>query len=297
MAQIKPTFDLETEYSPSRWSCRFDTPREVLQYHEKLVSDASQLAIIRIPNKLEIEYGPSPGQKLDILGTDLPDNAPILVYIHGGYWQALSREISRYPAQPLYHANVKTMVLGYDLCPAVTLVEIIEQIQTATKFVFDYASKMGSKGVYFAGHSAGAHLIAKLLANGDFIESLPGKELLQGAFLISGVYDLRDLVRTSVNQALQLPDEWAVSLSPMFDDYKKLYRRNMRIYIIAGENDSPTFKKQSREFYEHLLKVSRTKNMYLEIKDGMDHFNIVECFAEERNYLRSLLLHDIGRYL
>ncbi|CAH4017108.1 kynurenine formamidase isoform X1 [Pieris brassicae] len=297
MALIFEEMDLEKEYSPSRWSTRFNSAQEVLHHHVAFITSASETAVNNVPHKLEIEYGSTLGQKLDILGTDLPDDAPILVFIHGGYWQELSREISRYPALPLYNSRIKTIVVGYDLCPAATLPEIIHQIQKAAKFVFEYAEKMGSRGVYFAGHSAGAHLVAKLLANADFLDNTPGTQRLQGAFLISGVYDLRELVHTSINDAVQLPAEWAVPLSPQFDCFVHLQVRRVRVFILAGQNDSPTFKKQSREYFELLHNTCLMQNMYLEIKDDMDHFDIVECFANNDNYLKNLMVHDVRKHL
>lgn len=153
------------------------------------------------------------------------------------------------------------------------------------------------RGVYFSGHSAGAHLVAKLLSNADFLESTPGTQRLQGAFLISGVYDLRELVHTTVNSAVQLPEEWAIALSPQFDCYSHLQAKKIRVYILAAQNDSPKFKKQSRELYELLHNTCLMQNMYLEIKDNMDHFDIVECFANDDNYLKNLLVHDIRKHL
>ncbi|XP_063634744.1 kynurenine formamidase isoform X1 [Cydia splendana] len=297
MSVIMDSSDLEREYSPSQWSTRFATSQQVLQNHVQLVTAASEEATNNIPHKLEIEYGATLNQKLDIFGTDLPNDSPILVYVHGGYWQELNREISRYPAGPLYRARVKTVVVGYDLCPSATLPEIVQQIQNAARFVFEYADKMGSRGVYFAGHSAGAHLVAKLLSDADFLDNTPGSNHLQGAFLISGIYDLRELVLTSVNDAVQLPTEWAIPLSPQFDCYTHLQARRVRLYILAGQNDSPVFKKQSREFYELLLNTCLTADMYLEIKDEVDHFDIVECLANDDNYLKNLLVHDIRKHL
>ncbi|XP_013183472.1 kynurenine formamidase [Amyelois transitella] len=297
MSNILDSLDLEREYSPSRWSERFPSAQDVLHHHVKIVTEASDDATNNIPHKLEIEYGSTPGQKLDILGTDLPDDSPILVYVHGGYWQELSREISRYPALPLYRSRVKTIVVGYDLCPVATLPEIVNQIQNAARFVFEYAEKMGSRGVYFAGHSAGAHLVAKLLASADFLDSALGSSRLQGAFLISGIYDLREVIHTSVNNAVQLPTEWARPLSPQFDCFKHLQGRRIRLYILAAQNDSPAFKKQSREFFELLQNTCLIQHMYLEIKDDMDHFDIVECFANQDNFLKNLLVHDVRKHL
>lgn len=153
------------------------------------------------------------------------------------------------------------------------------------------------RGVYFAGHSAGAHLVAKVLSNSEFLDNTAGSHRLQGVFLISGVYDLRELVHTSVNEAVQLPPEWAAPMSPQFDCYTHLQMRKVRMYILAAQDDSPTFKKQSREFYELLHNTCLMQNMYLEIKDDMDHFNIIECFGQDDNFLKNLLLHDVRKHL
>lgn len=289
--------DLEREYTPVLWSNRLYTPEHRLNLHINLVTAESEIATNNVPHKLEIEYGSTPGQKLDIFGTDLPNESPILVFIHGGYWPDVSREISRYPAKSLYPAGVKTIIVGYDLCPAVTLAEVVNQIQNAARYIFEYAEKMNSRGVYFAGHGTGAHLVAKLLASSEFFENTPDSHHLQGAFLISGLYDLREVVNTSVNRSVQLPHEWAVPLSPQFDCFSHLQSRRIRIYIFAAQNDSPTFKRQSREFYELLHNTCLMQNMYLEIKDDMDHHEIVECFANSNNYLKNLLIHDIRKHI
>ncbi|XP_037300174.1 kynurenine formamidase-like isoform X1 [Manduca sexta] len=296
-AIIMDALDLEREYTPTIWSDRFSTSKEVLNHHLHFASTESEIATNNIPHKLEIEYGSTPGQKLDILGIDLANDSPILVFIHGGYWQELSREISRYPAQSLHRSRIKTIVVGFDPCPTATIAEIINQIHNAAKFIFEYAEKMGSRGVYFAGHCAGAYLVAKLFANADFLDNTPGSHRLQGAFLISGLYDLRELVHTSYNKVLQLPYEWSVPLSPQFDCFTHLQARKLRLYILAAQKDSSTFKKQSREFYELLQNTCLIQNMYLEIKDNMDHFEIVECFTKDGNYMRNLLLHDIRKHL
>lgn len=136
-----------------------------------------------------------------------------------------------------------------------------------------------------------------MLSNAEFLSSTTGSKRLQGAFLISGVFDLREYVLTSNNEATQIPPEWAIPLSPQFDCYDHLPRRQVRIYIIAGQYDSPTFKNQSREFYELLQNTCLMQNMYLEIKDDLDHFSIVETLADENNYMKNLLIHDIRKHL
>lgn len=139
--------------------------------------------------------------------------------------------------------------------------------------------------------------MAKLLAGADFLDNTPGSKRLQAAFLISGIYDLREVAHTSLNKVVQLPKEWAMPLSPQFDCFTHLQEKHVRIYILAAQNDTPTYKKQSREFYELLHNTCLMQNMYLEIKDNLDHFKIVECFAKEDNYLKNLLVHDVRKHL
>lgn len=86
-------------------------------------------------------------------------------------------------------------------------------------------------------------------------------------------------------------------MSPYFDDYIHLRNKNLRLFILAGQNDSPTFKKQSRDFYEKLQTSFLASNVYLEIKDNFDHFDIVECYAKRDNFLISLLQLDIIKNL
>ncbi|XP_030035597.2 kynurenine formamidase isoform X1 [Manduca sexta] len=289
--------DFEREYSPSRWSIRFSTPGEVIKYHVEHVTSASLAATNNIPHELDIEYGPTLGQKLDILGTDLPKDAPIFVYIHGGFWQMLSRNISRYAAEPLHHAGIKTIVVGYDLCPTVGLQQIVSEVENAAKYVFQYAENMRSRGVYFAGHSAGAHLVAKILSNASLLANTPGSNRLKGAFLVSGVYSLQELLYTTVNDALNLTDELANTLSPYFDNFAHLKDKEIRINVIAGQHDTSRFKKQSKEFYELLHNKYSLPNVNLDIKDNYDHFDIVECFSNNNNYLKMLLIQDIEKYL
>lgn len=74
----------------------------------------------------------------------LPD-APIHVFIHGGYWQELDKTISAYIVRPLVENGIKVIVVDYDLCPGITLSQLVEQVQRAGRFIVEYATKLGSK--------------------------------------------------------------------------------------------------------------------------------------------------------
>lgn len=121
-----------------------------------------------IPNLLDVSYGPLERQKIDIYGTDLPDGkysytviiysvtliyeiavtgAPIYIHIHGGYWQEepIGRENSCFVMKSLYKHGIKGIIIGYDLCPSVTLQEVIEEIKQAFLKCLEYAKNSKSR--------------------------------------------------------------------------------------------------------------------------------------------------------
>ena len=90
-------------------------------------------------------YGAGSRQKFDIYGTNLPKDAPIFVYIHGGYWQEVDKEDSAYCVGPLINSGCKVIILDYDLCPTVTLDQLVDQVNRAGEFILSYAHTMGSR--------------------------------------------------------------------------------------------------------------------------------------------------------
>ncbi|KAF2884180.1 hypothetical protein ILUMI_22007 [Ignelater luminosus] len=271
--------ELEKQFSPSRWSKRFPA-EEVIQKHVEFITKASDDARKYIPCQLNIPYGSEDREKIDIFGTDLPKDSPIFIYIHGGYWQELSRELSSYVVKPLYKNKFKVIVVGYTLCPQVTLNQITEQIKRAFLKCIEYAKENNSRSLSVGGHSAGAHLTISLFHSLFDSLSLSEQQLLRGLYLISGVYDLTPLVRTYVNDALKLDDVMAKKLSPLHQTFRSNDGKLCKVsfYIIVGENDSPKFQEQSRLFYEKLKNLDYTSKLII-IKSA-DHFNIVERLNE-----------------
>ncbi|XP_065567153.1 kynurenine formamidase-like isoform X2 [Artemia franciscana] len=267
------TMDPDHEYSPSRWSPR-GTAEEIVAHHMKIVKEASEAAKKLNSCSLDVPYGKSDGERMDIYGLDLPKDAPVCVYIHGGYWQDLSKNISAYPVQPLYDAKCVTVILGYDLAPKVTVSQIIDQVKQGMVKVIEFATERGSRSVVVAGHSAGAHLASTLLST-EWISSIKeSAKLLKALFLISGVFDLQPLIGTYVNAALSLDKIEAASVSPMLNLAENKGKIEVACQVVVGEYDPPSFKDQSEKFYKLLLEKGYAAE--LKIFNGYDHFNIVE---------------------
>ncbi|XP_069690926.1 kynurenine formamidase isoform X2 [Periplaneta americana] len=286
---------LEHQYSPSRWSHRFQDPDDVIQNHIDFITKASEDARTRIPVQCGVRYGPKAEQQLDVFGgQSLPDDASILVYIHGGYWQELSRCTSAYCVEPQYRNGVRTVILGYDLAPTVTLREIVEEIKTGAEYVVNMAVNFGARSVWFAGHSAGAHLVSMLLFSG-WLNQLDDRRrnLVKGLVLISGVYDLTPLINTYVNDNLKLSREEARVLSPMLLNIESLSVRKLTILVAVAEFDSPEFQRQSQTFFEKLEQKS-TMLEFITVP-GVDHFDIVENLHKEDFVLTKKITELIAR--
>lgn len=242
------------------------------------MSDGNRYAINCL---LNFSYGESFRQQLDIYGVNLPADAPIIVYVHGGYWQGMNKHTSSYAVKPFVENSAKVFVIDHDLCPDVPLTEVIKQFQKAAERIFSYAAEHKSKSVSFIGHLSGAHLITYLFSS-DMITRLGEKlKLVKNIYLISGVYDLSELSKTkSVNRdnLLSINEENVEALSPLKQSFDHLKSYNIVFDAFVGSDESPSLQRQSREFVAHLKQSKLHANFHL--MEGLDHFNIVEKLSE-----------------
>ncbi|XP_069181142.1 kynurenine formamidase-like [Procambarus clarkii] len=153
--------ELEEQYSPTRWSKRY-SDEEIIGAHVRIASERSQAARNTVSHRCNIFYGQGPRASLDVYGEDLPPESTVLVYVHGGYWRRLSKDVSSYAVLPLYNHGVITVVVGYDLAPQVSVEEIVEEVRAAVVWACRLARERGSRSVVVAGWSAGAQLITQV---------------------------------------------------------------------------------------------------------------------------------------
>ncbi|GJQ73028.1 hypothetical protein Trydic_g1662 [Trypoxylus dichotomus] len=270
--------ELDKLYSPSYWNKRY--PRDVLiQKYEELISKTSKEVRCEVVCELNVPYGDSDMQKLDIFGTDLPNDAPIFVFLHGGYWQEGGKDLFSFIARSLHQNGCKTIVIGYTLCPHCRLHDIVKEIQLAIKKCLNYALENKARSISIGGHSAGAHLAISLFP--DFYLNLTAEErvILKSIFLIGGIYNLIPLVKTTMNEPLKLTAEDAESLSPMFWNFEAIAENSPKFFLIVSENDSPAFVKQTQLFSDN-LKKQRIQYEYILLKE-LDHFDIMERMIDK----------------
>ena len=197
--------DYETEYNnrarvPENPALMAGWARDAAAYREQCV-----------PRR--ITYGPGSRQSIDFFAGEGRDegNAPLVVFIHGGYWQALDGSWFSHMARGLNAHGISVAVPTYDLCPQVSVADIIEEMRQAT-FVL---SRLSDR-LIISGHSAGGHLAACMLATDwrAYDASLP-PNLVRAAYAISGLFELAPLVSTSINRALGPRSDHSQSRKPV----------------------------------------------------------------------------------
>jgi len=275
---------LEVEYTPSLFSKRFENRDELFSHYLEFSLKESEKNRKKYDCHLNIAYGESAKQKLDIYGDNLSADSPLFVFVHGGYWQMCDKWMSSLFVGPLVESGIRVVVVGYDLCPTVTLAQIVDQVQRSFTWVSGYVAKNSIKSVSFAGHSAGGQLLACSLTK-DFIESIAADVKLF-AYYFSGVYDLQELYLLKAandNNILSLDKKAARELSPQFYAFDHFVNRSMKNYVWVGEHESAKFKEQSKNFAESALKDS--KSVTYEVIAGLDHFDIIETLSQADNPL------------
>ena len=216
---------------------------------------------------LALAYGPGEREVIDLFEAAPTEGsgAPVVVFIHGGYWQALDPSWFSWIAPALLAHGVSVAIPGYDLCPDVRLGRIITQMRQATDLL---RARTGARPVV-TGHSAGGHLAACLLSEGR----------ASAAVAISGVFDLAPLIPTSLNAALRLDADEAAALSPVrWPAPTGGAPGGTVLDCVVGADETPEFLRQSRAMVE--LWASEGATTRFEALDGLNHFTVLDPLAD-----------------
>jgi arylformamidase len=216
--------------------------------------------------ELGLAYGDTPRQTVDLFLTSNGADAPLVLFIHGGYWRSLDPSLFSHVARGLNPRGVNVAVAGYDLCPIITIADVIEQIRRACAFLWQ---RLGRR-MLAVGWSAGGHLAACMVAT-DWPSLYPKApaDLVPAGYAVSGLYDLAPLIKTSMNQDLRLDAESARQASALFWPLPA-----GRIFETAvGTLESGEFRRQS-ETIAQAWRQAGAQTSCREIP-GMNHFSIV----------------------
>ena len=224
--------------------------------------------------ELGLSYGSSLRQFIDLFSARRAVTAPLALFIHGGYWRSLDPSLFSHMARGLNAHDVTVAVVGYDLCPEVTIAEIIEQMRHACLFLW---LRTGQRMMVY-GHSAGGHLAATMLAtewHALYPKAPP--DLVPAAYSISGLFDLTPLVNIPMAQDLRLDESEARSVSPLFWPAPK----GRPFDAVVGALESSEFLRQSRTIADSWGKAG-AQTRY-EAVPGTNHFTVIDALADPQS--------------
>lgn len=240
-------------------------------------ADASARARHALDARLSVAYGAHPDETLDIFPAATPA-APVYFYLHGGYWRALSKDDSSFMAPTFHAAGATVVAVNYSLAPGASLEVIVDQCRRALAWVYHHAGQYHGDParLHVSGSSAGGHLAAMLLAPGWHGEcGIPGNAI-HSASLISGLFDLRPLVHTHINDWARMTADAALALSPQFQPPVP----DCPVLVAWGELETAEFKRQSLDYAAALTRHGVAVQS-LEVAKA-DHFSIL-LTLQDRN--------------
>lgn len=259
------------------------------QHAERWMRD-SAVARAQMRCALDLRYGLSGRERLDVFPAERP-GAPVVVFIHGGYWRALDKSDHSFVAPALQAMGATVVVPGYDLCPAVSIPQITLQMVRALAWVWRHihAYHGDPSRIIVMGHSAGGHLAAMMLRClwRQLDPALP-RQLVRKALSISGVHDLDPLSRTPFLQVdLRLSPQDVARASPA-----RLPAPEGTLYAVAGADESPEFVRQTRLIAQawgsKVVPVCET------LAD-LNHFSVIESLCHRGSRLNDLARDLISR--
>jgi arylformamidase len=241
------------------------------EYFRRWAEDSAAVRRAR-PCRLDISYD---SERLDLFLAERAA-APCLLFIHGGYWQALDKSDFSFLAPAFQDAGVALAVVNYTLAPKAGMDEIVRQNRAAMAWLYRNARAYGvdPERIHVAGHSAGGHLTAMVLATNWAAFGLD-RNPVRGASAISGLYDLEPIRLCYLNDVLGLDAAAAERNSPLHH----LPKQSPPLILSVGTGETDEFLRQQESF----AAAWRAAGLPLEIADqpGDNHFDVVGRLGQQ----------------
>jgi arylformamidase len=257
------TIDYEKEYDNR---ARVPEHPEIFARNER---DAAAYRASARGAELGLSYGPTPRQYVDFFPGK--EDGPLAMFVHGGWWRTRDPSAYSHLAAGPNARGIAVAVVGYDLCPQVSLATIIEQVRAAALWLW----RRKRRRLLAIGHSAGGHLAACLAAT-DFKALAPDApaDLVPAAYAIAGVFDLLPLPHISVNVDLKLDENSARACSPLYWPVPA----GRALDAVVGALESSEFLRQSRAIVDDWgARGARTR---YEAIAGANHFTVIDPLTD-----------------
>ncbi|MDO1580532.1 alpha/beta hydrolase [Rhizobium oryzicola] len=228
--------------------------------------------------RLDLAYGKNSRNRLDLF---LPQSTPLglVVFVHGGYWQALDKSYWSHLAAGAVESGYAVAMPSYTLCPDARVGGIVTEIGQA----LTAAAAMLDGPLHLTGHSAGGHLVTRMIAATSPLAS-DVRARIRTVVSISGVHDLRPLIHTGLNNNLRLASEEAAAESPVL----MTPGENTRLFCWVGGNERAEFIRQNALMASLWLGLGAETGAYVE--PDRHHFNVIDGLADPNHALTRTLL-------
>jgi arylformamidase len=236
---------------------------------------ASAATLTRIGKPERFAYGPTPIEGLDVYRTKKA-NAPLVIFVHGGAWRNGAAPEFTYLAEPFVHLGAHFVVLDFTNVDNAggSLFPMVEQVRRAVGWVYRNAEKFGGDRdrLHLVSHSSGSHLSGCTVTHDWAKDGLP-LDILKGATLSSGMYDLKPVRLSKRSKYVKFTDEMEQELSAM----RHLDRLHTPLILSYGTYETPEFQRQTRDFAAAVKAAG--KPVELLVGEGFNHFEMLETLA------------------
>lgn len=235
------------------------------------------------PCTLNIPYGNAPLQTLDIFPSATP-NAPVLIFIHGGYWKALDKKSYSFIAEPYINNNITTCIINYQLIPNVTMKGLVNDVRSAINWILKEISHYNgnSNKIILSGHSAGGHLA--LLS---YLSDQQIRNSTQAICSLSGIFDLAPIKNSYLNNILNLND---LDVTTFSVSNKDLSIVTCPTLISVGANETAFFIEQSKTLCTQNNSIPHIA--YYEY-EKLNHYEIVHKLGQTENPISKFIFDNI----
>lgn len=271
--QFTTKAEIDVQYDPGQRVA--DEGAYLQRYIERAAHARSHLTCL-----LDVSYGPSREETLDIFPAAHP-GAPVFVFLHGGYWRALSSKEFSGVALGLQPLGITTVVVNYALCPSVTLDEVTRQARASVAWTLRHIDAHGGDAsrVAVGGHSAGGHLTAMCLATDWNREYGLAADPLAAAVPVSGIFDIEPLRHSYLQPAIRLDEGLVARNSPLFH----VRSSHTPVLVTYGGDESEEFARQAASFHAAWRAIGNTST--LSAQPGCNHYTAIEGFEHAESPL------------
>ncbi|KQY11547.1 alpha/beta hydrolase [Rhizobium sp. Root482] len=255
-------------------------------------TERSRALTARANVRADIAYGARPRETLDLIFPDNPaPEAPLHIFIHGGYWRSGEKESYRLVAEPVLAAGGVTALIEYDLMPGQRLPTLVNQVRRAVDWLQGHARSFGADPARLtvSGHSAGAHLASFLAATGGEESDPPFLPAVNGLLLVSGIYDLSEIPDSFLRDEAKMTRGEAAAWSPLASNQRQGPSR----IIAYGAQETAPFREQAQELEARLRSAENAVEL-LQVPD-LNHMSVVLDLADKEGVLGRKLRELVER--